>query len=119
MKYIKLYEGYLNYENRKITREEVDDLELSDVRITTEERGKIEKLLMSINPNFKIKISGKLDISCGMNIRNPWTFQEVGITVTKLSDDWWLVSDDTLEMRKYYKCDQFEGLVEFLTSFKK
>lgn len=82
---------------------------------TSSEKSRIRKFLASKDISIRQNLVDmeKLD-------KSPIFFSKkigrtyLSIQISKLEDDWFAVRASNLDGSEYYKCDQFEGLVEFL-----
>jgi len=129
MKHLKLFEGYLDSYYTKITEEEwldllddLDDSEESDAFPEKSEARLRELIDGEVNIDRSVPyISGRLDIIayCIKDIyhRNPY-----GISIDYVNDDYYIVciTNQNINLNridridKYWKCDQFEGLIKLL-----
>ena len=141
MKYIKVYEYYNSY-YETISEEEYfllisgrynpDDLNdynsnvnLLDFKdyfksnwesFTSYELTQIKLLLgsdISINPDSEIAKEFNIPRGEIETCKNGYY-----LFITKLKDEWFIVMDNWSK-DNYYKCDQFEGLIKYLTDRKK
>lgn len=103
MKYIKLFENITYY---PISEEEFDNMGTSEP-FTDNEYQVISDLLNTIFTDIEISyvISAVVPKSI---IQTRMYFDEV-FAIWKFTDEWYFVADSN--MRHYYKCDQFDGLI--------
>ena len=130
MKHLRLFEGFDTDEYyQEITSEEFDDLEDNDEMIgfSPKDREKLDIILNNnVGPRF-IKTIRSSSYNSGFPYYNPASgggclvlmlnddyFSHVAIE--PLEDDYYIVftSNNKIDGSKYYKCDQWEGLMMFL-----
>jgi hypothetical protein len=121
MRHLRLFEGFNQDEYyQEITSEEFNDLEDNDgmnVDFSPKDR---EKLDIILNNNVGHRFSKTIRSSsynsggCLVLMLNDDYFSHVAIE--PLEDDYYIVftSNNKIDGSKYYKCDQWEGLMRLL-----
>ena len=120
MKHLRLFEGFNQDEYYKeITSEEFNDLEDEGmiVGFSPKDREKLDIILNNnVGPRFikTIRSSSYNSGGCLVLMLNDDYFSHV--VIEPLEDDYYIVltSNNKIDGSKYYKCDQWEGLMRLL-----
>jgi hypothetical protein len=121
MKWIKLFEGFESgdYYRQLTHREFLDklgEIETNKERITDDEVNQLDKVIEdNLGLNHRMVTFNSFIIS------NP----KYSLDIWKMKDEWflvrWVVENQRtgrIDNYEYYLCDQFEGLIEKIKSFR-
>lgn len=142
MKHLKVFEDFSGDLYSEIGANEYDEIiwssKIEDANLNKSDSDKLKSFIKSRGLNYKVMVSGnesriKTIIYQG-EFPGEYLYQQKKgeieniISIIKCGDDWYVVdatkidylisggqqSEETVEVEKYYKCDQLDGLLKCL-----
>jgi hypothetical protein len=116
MRHIRLFEGFKDDYYQEITSGEANDLEEEGriVGFSTKDRERLD-IIINDNPTTRrtIKSMRYCDDCLVFRLNDEYSSH---VSIEPLEDDYYLVftSNNKIDGSKYYKCDQWDGLMMFL-----